>query len=83
VTPIEKLQEAVQQFVAEVDGDEAGMVTAFILGYECTRFTDEPGMDARVAATDYTTGPGTTLTTAVGLNIILGRYLDDALDGAE
>lgn len=83
MTPIEQLQEAVQQYASAVNGEESGVVSAFVLGYEQTSFTDEPGIEARVTAVDYATGPGTTIATAIGVHAITGRYLDDAIDGAE
>lgn len=83
MTPIEQLHEAVQRYAVEVNGEDSGFVSSFVIGYEQTSFTDEEGMDARVTAVDYATGPGTTLATAIGLHAITGRYLDDAIGGGE
>jgi hypothetical protein len=78
-TPIEELHEAVARYVEQVT-DADGVVSGFVLEYELTSFTDEDGVDARITSTDYATGPGTTLATAVGLTRMLQRALDDAAD---
>jgi hypothetical protein len=77
-TPIEELHEAIARFV-EQTSDVDGIVSAFVLEYEFTSFTDEEGVEARVTTHDYTTGPGTTLATALGLSTLLQRHLDDAI----
>lgn len=76
-TPIEELHDAIARFV-EQTSDVDGVVSAFILEYEVTSFTDEEGVEARITHHDYTTGPGTTLATALGLEQLLRMSLSTA-----
>lgn len=66
-TPLERLDEAVRAFVKETDPDDPGIVTGWVLGFQCVTYTDYPGCDPAMFGSSYALGPGTSGETGIGL----------------
>lgn len=77
--PIEKLHDAIEAFVREIGGDE-GILSDWVLSWQMSALTDEPGMAPLMTTSDYTVGPSTTIAPAMGLARQLVRRLDRIFD---
>jgi hypothetical protein len=76
LTPLETLDDAVRTFAASID--DTGTIGGWVLAWEASAITDEPGMLPLIHAAGYTTGPATSPATAHGLASALAHVCRNA-----
>lgn len=82
LTPLEALDDAIRTFVDTLDDTQAGeFMSGWVLSWQQTKVTSDPGLLPLASANDYTLSPSTTLELAIGLTRAMGMKLDSELFG--
>jgi hypothetical protein len=76
-TPLEKLDDAVHEYVASLRGD--GALAAWVVTYQLTKIVDEPDCLPLASRTDYTISPSGNVEVAVGMLRLTSKLLERAV----
>lgn len=79
--PIRKLESAIAEYLNASAEDDDGLPGAWVLCFQRTRVTDEPGMLPLQDTTGYVIAPDSTGATGLGLLVISKRSLLDDVMG--
>jgi hypothetical protein len=88
LTPLQKLEEAIEEFlteVAEEDGDESNAVlSAWTLSWQLSRVVSDDHLVPLQFTSDYTFGVGTSPEAALGLaSLTASRITRDVVEGGD
>lgn len=76
ITPLEKLDDAIREYVEDVEG---GNMSGWVLGYQTRRIQDDPGFLAVQFSSDMTFAPATSPETALGLARMTSARIENEL----